>query len=247
MDPVTVKLVLTASKLVIESSKRNEIIGRLNAIQSTLDQLILREIKSAYEAISDALVTTSEQTKNVRLNYAEESLLKNTNLDPTLKTGDFHNNYLMALANYGLAFVCMLRNDEQIAAKHLLRSYKFDPRTARTILTPSLYEDVFKPKCSDVFKWYTERTLEISQNECSFRVIGGKTMAVALWVGGVGYALAAKQGAAARAVHTEAAKIWDNSNPAHYRIGDMEDLVLELEIKLDDRCREIALDFLSEK
>ena len=223
MDPVTIELVLKASKLVIESSKRDEILGRLNTIQSTLDQLILREIKSAYEAISDALVTNNEQTKNVRLNYAEESLLKNTSLDPALKTGEFYNAYLMALAHYGLAFVCVLRKDNQIAAKHLLRTYKFDPNISRTKLTPILFEEIFKPKCSNA-------------------------AAVTSWVGmvAVGFAVPAARGAAMQA-NNVAGKLWNSSTPEHYRIGDMEDLEKELELKLDDRCREIALDFLSEK
>ena len=248
MDPVTIELVLKASKLVIESSKRDEILGRLNTIQSTLDQLILREIKSAYEAISDALVTNNEQTKNVRLNYAEESLLKNTSLDPALKTGEFYNAYLMALAHYGLAFVCVLRKDNQIAAKHLLRTYKFDPNISRTKLTPILFEEIFKPKCSNVFEWYDKRALEISRNDCSLRVMAGKAAAVTSWVGmvAVGFAVPAARGAAMQA-NNVAGKLWNSSTPEHYRIGDMEDLEKELELKLDDRCREIALDFLSEK
>lgn len=227
-------------------AKHDEVIESIRTVQSTLDQLILREIDSAFDAIGDALITQNEQTRVIRLNYAEENLLRNTSLDSSLTTGNYKNIYLITLAHYGLAFVCSLRGDRVIAAKHLIRCYKFDSHVSRTELTPMLFEKFFKPKCSDIFEWYQRRLEAISRNPCAVRVMGGKAVAAAAFVGALAAGLAFGQLGAAHAGRREAQQMWNNSTASRYQLKDRDNAYTQLELKVDNRCREIALELLSE-
>ena len=71
MEPGMAMLILKAGRLSLEAARKGEVIERLSSIQSSLDQLISREMGSAYDALSDALQSSNEQTKNIRLNFAE--------------------------------------------------------------------------------------------------------------------------------------------------------------------------------
>jgi len=135
---------LTHATAVLSNLKNHErlkkISSDLDSLTKSVDELYLREIRSAFESLSDAYITKNDQTKNIRLRFAEESLLKNSNLDKTLTIGDYPSTNLMALSHYGLSIVCHLRNDNQMALKHILQTYKYSPRLASTELFPEFYE-----------------------------------------------------------------------------------------------------------
>lgn len=157
LDPTTATLLLKGAQLGHGIAKSQAIKNRLSAIENTLaqlrkqsDQLITRELLSAYEAIEDASKSTNEDTIKKRLEYAEEKLLINTNLDPKLSTSGYPNSYWITQAHLALAFICFIRNDQNIAASHLLKAFLYDSRQARTSSLVDLYAQFFEPKCKDI-------------------------------------------------------------------------------------------------
>ncbi len=162
----------------VDNRKAEELNGRLDHIQSQLeslikksDQLILREIKSAFDAIADSFLSDNAETKAIRSSFAEECLLRNTRLDPALTTAGQPNTYWIALANYGLAHLCILRNDRKIAGRHLLRMFIADPHNARLNMAPYIYDAVFKPRCSLLYFKHNEidtKLIDLSKKYGSF-------------------------------------------------------------------------------
>jgi hypothetical protein len=85
-------------------------------IQKT-DQMILREIDAAFDALNEARnAPRASSFRNRRLTFAENKFLINTNLNKTLSTGNHPNTYWMAQAHYGLAVVCALRSEQKMAS-----------------------------------------------------------------------------------------------------------------------------------
>jgi hypothetical protein len=262
MDIVTLQLILKAGKLSLDAIKKEAMVKQLNILIQKSDQLISREIKAAYEALDDALITSNIKTREIRLNFCEENLLKNTNLDPGLTTGGFSNKYWMALAHNGLAFVCTLREDSNLAAKHLIKIYECDPRLARQKLLPELYVQLFQPQCKNVFDWHEKELKSI--NESNFVPMNAlvKTGAVAIAIGSIvaGFSLAlntrngfsSSQNSFAGSRIAQggfkiAEEVWKNSNNIEsFRQDARNKLYKQLEDKLDERCQEIARSLLSE-
>ena len=245
---ITEKLILDAVKLSLDAYKKDEIVNTLNKIESKLDQMISREIKSSYDAISDALVTNNEITKSKRLDFAEDNLLKNTNLDPALKTGNIENIHLIALAHYGLAFVCTLRGDSAIAARHLLHIYEIAPSIARKELVPLIYENVLKDECSSIFGWYKEREREIGSDKFKLRTSIKKVGAVSIGVVGTALGVVPFLVGKTSIVYSSIEKaktVWSDATPEEYRKSAQEDLRDELDKKLDNRCQEVAKELLN--
>ncbi len=253
MDPATIKVIIQASQLLLKAVKKDHITKNLIKIQLKLDkliqksdQLILREIKSAYQAIDDARTTSNVETRDIRLKYAEDNLLKNTSLDSTLSTGGCQNTYLMALANYGLAFVCALRGDTQIAAIHLLRTYECDPRNARDELIPALFELLFEPECADTFEWYETELQAVQDQRYALHITGERVTASVLALAGVGLAIVTKRSAMGGGLFSKATEMWKGADTSQIRATAREKLAAQLADKLDSRCQEIATRLLSE-
>lgn len=167
MDPLAVKIIkdmivgvpATLVRL-IRSNALLEINSKLNTIMAKQDEQILSNLKSAYTAIEDAIQTPNKQTKKQRLLFAENALLPNTQLNPSLSTADRPNGHWIAIANYGLGFVCHLRGDDITAAKHFVRMFESDQQLARTKLAPKLYKDYFLPKYKEYIKYDKKSTNE---------------------------------------------------------------------------------------
>ena len=105
MDPATIGLVLKACNLVKGaklSRQISDIQSKLDIIIAKSDQLIIREIMAAYKAIDDALSTDSDKTRQIRLSFAEEHLLKNISLNLAL-TRLTHIFFQSLYSNTGIA------------------------------------------------------------------------------------------------------------------------------------------------
>lgn len=139
------------------ASELSDVSCKLDAVQKQLVQLILREVKAAFDALEDAKRTTNVATATARLRFAEDSFLRNTRLDPSIMLGGFAPTAIMAMAHQGLATICALRHDHELAERHLLRLFILEPRLARTELNPGLYEALFRPKCEDIYEDYSRR------------------------------------------------------------------------------------------
>lgn len=240
-------LELIAKKLTERESK-------LSLLLQKSDQSILREIRAAFQALCDATVTQNPGTKERLLTLAETNLYNNTELDKSLKTGGYPNSYWMAEAHYGLAIIYALRRDDKMVARHLLRIFLVDPRQGRKELVPELYEEMFKPNCAAIFSWYEEQKERIDKTDYTGRVIARKLLAGGVGVGGVAGALALSvfarnmQGgvvAMAKGATESAKEIWEDATPEAFQVEATEALDSEMEQRLDERCRELALEALS--
>jgi len=229
MEPATVTVITNIAGLSISAVNKKILAAKLTGINSKLnellkksDQLIFREILSAFDALNDAISTNNEQTRKIRLDFAEKTLLNNTNLDISLDTAGFSNSYLVALVNYGLAFVCSLREDQLIASRHLIKMFEVSPRTARKELAPEIYEKLFKQKCEEILA--QENYEESSNPKCEQNNILAQPpgwLKVTVTVGIMGIIGPA----------VLASKMWGEETVTR-------------ETKIDDCCKKIARDML---
>lgn len=196
----TISLILQAADLTIKWSQRGEptplnpeLDRKLSAISSELssmldkqDQSITREIYSGFEAIRDAVTTENPETQSNYLGFAEQSLLRNTALNRSLATDGKPNQYWIGLAHYGLALICAIREDERIAVRHVIRMFREDPRTARNLYVPKVYETLFASECQDLrdlnvrvhevitrglLHWQLEHGLAAIQQDCPANLV----------------------------------------------------------------------------
>jgi hypothetical protein len=91
-------------KEVVATNRQVE--SQLKVIDRKLDNLVLREIQSAFQIIDSLAYVESEAMKDRHLTEAERNLLKNISLDPTLTTAGKSNSYWSAQALYGLSLNC---------------------------------------------------------------------------------------------------------------------------------------------
>ncbi len=141
----------------------NSLSNELDSLKRQGDQLIIREILGAYDAIEDAIKSKNAETISSRLRFAEESLLRNTNLDPELTTLGQKNSLWMIYSHLGLAFVAGLREDAHIAVSHLLRIFIIDPRTARQKLIKEFYCEYFEPTFSATNETYQAKLAALDE------------------------------------------------------------------------------------
>ena len=225
-------------------------------ISRKFDQLITREIHAGLGAISDAASSSNDETKHIRLRFAEEQLLKNTQLDPKLETAGKRNGYWMAQAHQGLMNICLLRGDSKIANKHLLSIFECDPHLARTKLAPEVWKQIFEPECQQVYDWYKKEREKIENDPYKGRVTLRKAGAMAKFAAKGGLVATSwwlnkgKPGGggmpAGGAIIIDQAKQQltedlEDATPERYRQNALEKLEKVLEAKLDERCREYAL------
>jgi hypothetical protein len=252
MDPVTAKVVVACVELIREAAKEDALSKRLDAIESALDrlarkadQLILREIKAAYEAIRVALTTDCDETREARLRFAEEHLLKNTSLDPSLETAGQPNAHWMALAHHGLALICARRDDQATAARHLLEMFVAAPREARRSLAPRLFTRCLKPRCGSAYRWHKKAVRQLQQQGFGGRTFLGKAKAAITLIGGGGAGVATRQLGVAQKAVAESGRQWAEATPEHYRALAREELDRELEARVDELCRRAARKLLA--
>lgn len=228
----------------------------LNLLSQKIDQLVTREIYAGFSSIKDAIDTTNAETKQLRLRFAEEQLLKNTHLDPELKTGSRKNSYWMAQSHYGLMNICLIREDSKIAYKHLLSIFRYDPRLARTKLIPEIWEKIFKPECKEIYNWFDEESKKIENNKYTVRVALDRTFAVAKFAGKSGFVasmwlLNSKTNNRNPTINTssmyaltkaqeELSEEWEEISPEEHRFDALYKLREQLDNKIDSKCCEYA-------
>jgi hypothetical protein len=236
----------------------------IGLLSQKLDQLITREIHSGFSAIEDATSTVNEETRQIRLRFAEEQLLKNTHLDSNLQTGGRKNNYWMAHSHHGLMNICLIRGDDKIAHKHLLSIFECDPRLARTILAPEIWEKVFQPECKNIYDWFEKEQEEIKASKYAGQVALEKTLAVGKFAGKTalvaaawflnngkpgGYVPSSTMQIGGQQAISEAQKQlsgdWENATPEEYQRIAVGKLKMELESKIDWECRRYAIQLIS--
>ena len=167
LDPETVKLIMELAvpllEELVEKISKNQ--SYIKSILEKVDQIFLRDISSAFDAINDATLTNNEAARERRLNYAEEQLLRCTglNIDSKNNIGKYSPAYWVALSHFGLFTVSKLRGDKILAVRHVLKTYLAEPKIARTNHFPGVYRRLFLPKCIDVDNWYNAKLAEINK------------------------------------------------------------------------------------
>jgi hypothetical protein len=141
-----------SARLASISSNLDDVWDRLRIIQAQTEQLILREVRAAFDALDDGRRSKNTAIVEARLRFAEDSFLKNTRLDPTSTLGGLTTTAIMLLAHQGLATICALRQDHEMAERHLLQLFVLDPRSARNEINPILYERRSPARCSSSFR-----------------------------------------------------------------------------------------------
>lgn len=226
--------------------KMNKIVSDLDSIIQKVDQLFLREIKAGFESLADVYITANNETKKLRLNFAEEHFLKNAYLDSKLSIGDYPSSYLMALSHYGLSIICHLRKDDTIAFKHILQMYKLSPKLARTQLLPEFYDKGLGVEVKQrVNSWHMKELDNLNKKDFKSEeyLQVGKTLAVA----GVGLVTSLLIGNAAPyfAVKDNCSKMIDKADPSYLRKEAISKLEKSVEVKTDEFCIVVANELLT--
>lgn len=255
LDSETIKLIVqVAVPLLDELVKRVvESQSKIQQLLEKFDQLILREINSGFDALRDASLTDSEETKMRRLNYAEEQLLRCTGLELNTQIGEYKSAYWVALSHFGLVTIMKLRGDDTLAARHVLKTFVADARTARKTLFPKVYESVFLPKCNEVVDWYNQNLIAIEKNDYSSQIRLAKWLtagkAGAKYLGGIWMMTQPNTKMAGqetiRQTMESSRKELNDLSPEKFRAEAREKLRAEYEIKLDLKCKEIAQNSLA--
>ena len=233
--------------------------SKLTLLLQKTDQIILRDIAAAFEALKDANATRVRSTRNRLLTLAETNFYNNTKLDKTLKTGDHPNTYWMAQAHYGLAVLYALRSDGKMASRHTLQSFVADARQARLELAPELYESMFVPQCRDVFAWHKSEVDRIAHDDFASKIRTNHILAGGWAVVGVGAGIGlATAGTfipglgpapgiqAVLGSVGSANRMWDEGTVANFRFEAVNALDVERESRIDAKCLELALRALAQ-
>ncbi len=254
LDPETIKLILeVAIPLVEELVKRiAESQSQLQEVLKKVDQLILREINSAFDALRDATLTDSAETKERRLNFAEDQLLRCTGLELNSKIGDHSSAYWVGLSHFGLFTISRLRGDDMLAARHVLKTFVSDPQTARTRYFPEVYASVFQPECSEERSWYVQRLAEVEGDDFKGRILAAKVLKVGkvLAIGGFGIWGMTNPSTRVTAQYAmregldKTGEEWQQIIPEKYREEMKQRVKREFEEKLNLKCASCALAML---
>jgi hypothetical protein len=238
--------------------------SQLRIIDKKLDNLILREIQSAFQIIDSLACVESESMKDRHLIEAERSLLKNISLDLTLTTAGKNNSYWSAQSLYGLSLIALLRKENLDATRFLLQTFLVCPSEARKTLAKKLYIEKIEPQCESLKKEYETELRKIPDYNKESRRLRGEIMKnriAQVAMGGLVIASKALQ----TSVKSRNIVIPDSVfQPAVQHIktanGEVDDMKRELEdipteklLKskyekaLDEKCKEIAKEILGKR
>lgn len=231
----------------IENRQRmTKIVSDLNSLIQKVDQLFLREIKAGFESLADVYITTNSETKKLRLNFAEECFLKNSNLDPKLAIGGYSSSYLMALSHYGLSIICHLRKDDTIAFRHVLKIYRISPRRARIELLPEFYNKCLSTEVNQrVTSWYTKEMNYLNNKSFKNEELIQKGKTVALASVGLAVTVLTRNAAGAVGASKSCPEMWEKSDPKYLRAEAISKLEKSVEIKRDEFCSVVANELLT--
>ncbi|NUM33875.1 MAG: hypothetical protein HUU50_04995 [Candidatus Brocadiae bacterium] len=182
---IMIKIFSESYNFLYENRKFNLVMRQLDSLSGQIDSLYLRDFKEVFKALDDATMTLNFESKNSRLSFAENSLLKYTDIDISLDNYEDTNfSKLIAYANFGLSYIAYQRRDYTLALKYVLLSFIFDPELSMNVLLKEFYDSVFKEKVEKkVHDWLiTEESARISNSfytekkTLSFLEIGRKSV-----------------------------------------------------------------------
>jgi hypothetical protein len=226
--------------------------NKLKNIENKLDNLVIREIQSAFKVIEGIRAINSEGMKERHLTDAESNLLRNISLDPKLITGGYYNYFWSGQAYYGLSLIALLRNENEDAARFLLQTFVISPRMARTTYSPKIYQQQFEPYCAGYFEKYNFEIKKVPEyNKQRAALKSQKTKKEWIRYGGAAVGLVA--GLLARNAQVAASGVRAGQN-LDKEIADLEQQIKAipseesikevLEMGLDDVCRRKAGEIL---
>ncbi|WP_440947876.1 S1 family peptidase [Methanosarcina sp. T3] len=229
-----------------ENRKRlNCIILELNPSNEKVGQVFIKEIKDAFESLTDAYLTTNRETKNNRLNFAEERFLKNSHVDTNLKFRKHSSLDLMALSHYGLSIICYFRNDDTISLKHILQAYELSPQFSRTKLLPEFYDSCLSAEVvKRVNLWENKELNSLNKKSYAGKEALMKTMAVLSFATGTALIFTGKKNPAMLLMQTSD-KMW-NTDSASLRAEAISALKAKKPDKMEEFCKVLANELLTE-
>lgn len=231
----------------VQSLYLMQIKNQVREIKQALDQITTKEIYAAFTAIEDALLSSHQSSKDIRLKFAEENLLKNAELNSGGTTAGVRNEEFIAWANHGLAYVTILRGDNILTIRHVLRSYIAEPRLSRASLTPGVYESFFKPRCQPIFDDFRMKDQAVQSDSFDTRV----------WLEKAGWAATGFGAALAASMLTPGAAYpaWKMTTQHGFKsAGDLDrhrrnaraQLKIEEEAAVDNHCQGLAKEFMTQ-
>lgn len=144
-----------------------EMIETLERASCSLDPLGQTKMRVAFDALTDHLLTSNripwhvlnpaqfslkehlpsshDAVRQSRLAVAEKVFFAQTQLRIEMYD-DIPDAKMTAYAHLGLACLNRLREDCDVARRHMLTVFELTPRLARQILMPKVYEILFKPR-----------------------------------------------------------------------------------------------------
>jgi hypothetical protein len=247
---------LSLLKDVIRSNQDIEEKLTAENLGKKLDDLIVREIQSAFLIIEGVNNINSEKMKERHLDEAERCLLKNISLDPTLVTAGKNNSHWSAQAYYGLSLIASFRKEELDASRFVLHSFVLCPSEARNRFAKPLYLNAFEPHCQDIFQSYESEIKRLPEylakaNEIKWKLAKERMK----WAGYFAMGAAGFFMLSGPARNTSMMASSQTVKAVGQQIGRLErelslvpteeSLKKDLEAKLDTKCRELATNLLS--
>jgi hypothetical protein len=135
--------------------------NRMEIVARSLNGAKDRQMKSAFETFRDHLTNSNQIIQESRISFAEE--IFQTNSQPYSQAQeDELDTRLLAYAHFGLGSIAWLHDDYTGTLRQLLNAFVCEPRLARKMLAPRLYEVLFRPQIQELESGYEERECSIN-------------------------------------------------------------------------------------
>lgn len=236
----------------INEKKLDEIIDKINYISQTCNEIILRDLRSAYKSLDD-YIACKMNSHNELLDKIENSLFKNTGLNTTLNTGSIRNADLVALSYYGLAFISVQKEDYDIAYRYIIRMFESGSRLSRTTLSPTFFEKNIKHYCNECYMKYKERINNLPDTsdyliKAGAGIYSGMVAIGAPILGIIGTIAHPNTGGGMskfiKVAEEHASDVWKSTGEEKEWLKSQESIKEELEKDIDLKCTEVAIKIL---
>lgn len=138
----------------IDKENIKMIISKLEVLLGNNIDGSICNLRSAFNQLEDYIyIAKYERTNEILIINIERILLNCIGLKPDLLTGCIKNSDLLAFSYYGLCLVNIIRKKDYLAERYIMKMFSVSPRIARNDLAPRVYEDYFKPKIDDNYKY----------------------------------------------------------------------------------------------
>ncbi|KAL3693885.1 hypothetical protein R1sor_007536 [Riccia sorocarpa] len=138
------------------------------------EQAVLANLDWGIQGLEKAVkATNNPETRSARLEHTEEMLQVAVNLDPRRTTGGVPNSYLSSWANYYMALVWKLRNNDRNTAVRFLEMFILEPGQSRRVFAPALWEQLFRPHMANIDAWYQAEHAQIMSSSPPLGLHGG--------------------------------------------------------------------------